>query len=47
MECRDRGGNLGDSSFDGYSTLSDGAYWYGWRRWLIKQNPTGTYTTRT
>lgn len=47
MECRDKGGNLGDSSFDDYSTLSDGAYWYGWRRWLLKQTPTGTYTATT
>lgn len=44
MECRDKGGNLGDSSFNNFSSLSDGAYWYGWRRWLLKQNPTGTYT---
>lgn len=44
MECRDKGGNLGDSSLNDYSSLSNGAYWYGWRRWLLKQNPTGTYT---
>uniref|UniRef100_K1QMB0 Uncharacterized protein n=1 Tax=Magallana gigas TaxID=29159 RepID=K1QMB0_MAGGI len=41
VECRDKGGNLGDSSFNDFSSLSDGAYWYGWRRWLLKQNPTG------
>lgn len=41
MECRDKGGNLGDSSFNDFGSLSDGAYWYGWRRWLLKQNPTG------
>lgn len=41
MECRYKGGNLGDFSFNDYSSLSDGTYWYGWRRWLLKQNPTG------
>ncbi|XP_048730573.1 uncharacterized protein LOC125647799 isoform X2 [Ostrea edulis] len=38
-DCRNRGGNLGDMNFYDYSSLVDGVYWYGGRRWWMEQNP--------
>lgn len=39
MECRDKGGNLGNL-FD-YGITVDGTYWFGGRRWRVEQNTTG------
>nr|XP_022308612.1 uncharacterized protein LOC111114550 isoform X1 [Crassostrea virginica] len=38
MECRDKGGNLGNL-FD-YDITVDGTYWFGGRRWRVEQNTT-------
>ncbi|XP_062608066.1 uncharacterized protein LOC134269889 isoform X2 [Saccostrea cucullata] len=38
-ECREKGGNLGNMKFSDYSSLSEGAYWYGNRRWLKEADP--------
>ncbi|XP_061174577.1 uncharacterized protein LOC133183657 [Saccostrea echinata] len=46
-ECREIGGNLGNMEFSDYSSLKDGTYWYGNRRWLKEEDPRGAKQSET